>query len=628
MSSLLNVGTRALLANQTALATTGQNIANAATPGYSRQSAVARQVPGQYTGGGYIGQGVEIATIERAHSEFLTRQAAQAQSVAAMDGTRADRLGALEDVFQPGASGLGAAVGEMLNAFSDVAGAPNDITARNVVLARADELAARFSSSQLQLDGLQRGVTSELGEAVSTINGLAGRIAALNEQIARAQGSGHTPNDLLDQRDQMMRELGGQVQTTTLVADDGSLGVFMGSQALVLGGSAARVSVRTGENGTAGLEVTRGAHSVTLDDATLAGGKVAGLLRFQNDDLASARNALGRMALAIATEVNAQNGLGLDLDGRAGGALFRPIGIPRADAGAGNTGDAVVGATVGDASDLVASSYQIRFGAAGAFEVTRLADGRSTSFSSPMPVRIDGLEITMDSGAAAAGDVFVLQPYARAAGGMAVAIASPRELAAAGRVEARGAVGNTGSLAVGGLVANRDGADLTAPVTLTFTGAGTFDVAGQGTGNPAGLAYAAGQPIAFNGWTLTLSGTPKAGDVITVQAATPGYAPLNAGNAAAMLGLRDKAVFDGAPLVDGYAGLIAQVGVRSQGARYAADVSGAIATSVETDRSNRDGVSLDEEAARLLQYQQSYQASAKMIQVAQNIFDTLLQNIN
>ncbi len=148
MNSLLNIGTRALLANQVALGTTGHNIANANTAGYSRQTAVLSQVPGQYTGNGYIGNGVEVADIERAHSDFLTQQAALAQSVQAMDRTRADRLNALQDIFQGGASGLGAAVSDTLNAFSDVASVPTDLTARNLVLTRTDELATRFQDAQ------------------------------------------------------------------------------------------------------------------------------------------------------------------------------------------------------------------------------------------------------------------------------------------------------------------------------------------------------------------------------------------------------------------------------------------------------------------------------------------------
>lgn len=627
MSNLLNVASRALMANQTALSTTGQNISNANTAGYSRQSAVLQSVPGQYTGSGYIGKGVEVADITRSHNEFLARQATQSQSVAAMDSTRADRLSALEDVFPSGTSGLGAAVGDMLNAFSDVASTPNDISARNVVLSRADEMAARFTNAQTQLDDLQRGVNSGLADSVKSINSLASRVASLNEQIARSQGSGHAANDLLDQRDQTVRDLGAQVQVSTVAADDGSLNVFIGSQALVLGASTTKMTLQTADGGTSALAIERGTLTTPVDESILSGGTVAGLLHFQNSDLMSTRNGLGRLALAVSTEVNTQNRLGLDLDGQAGTGLFKDIAIPNAAAGLANTGNATVAASVSDASALVASSYQIKFGSAGAFEVTRLSDGKATSFAGPMPAVIDGLRLDIASGGVASGDTFTLKPYAAAAGGMGVALTSPRELAAASPVEARPAATNTGSVAIGTLAATAPNANLTAPVTLTFNANGTFNVAGTGTGNPAGVAYTSGQPISYNGWTLSLSGTPKAGDTVTVQATTTGYTTLNAGNANAVLALRDKAVFDGAPLVDGYAGLIAQIGVRSQSAQYAANVSGSIATSTETARANQDGVNLDEEAANLLQYQQAYQASAKMIQVAQNLFDTLLQNM-
>ena len=627
MSSLLNVGARALIANQTALSTTGNNIANASTVGYSRQSVVMSQVPGQETGSGYIGKGVQVTTIERSHNEFLTRQAAQAQSVQAMDATRANRLASLEDIFQGGASGLGAAVSDMLNAFSDVASTPGDVTARNVVISRADETAARFRNAQAQIDDLQQGVNSQLGDAVKAINSMAGTLAALNQQIAGAASGGHTPNDLLDQRDQVLRELNQQVQTTSVAADDGTLSVFVGSQALVLGTSSAQVSLGNGDGNTSKLTLTRGTLTTTVDESTLGGGEVAGLLRFQNSDLAEARDGLGRMALTLSTEVNAQQKLGIDLDGKAGTNFFQPIDIPNALPNLANTGTATVGAAVADTAKLVPSSYQIKFGTGGSIEIKRLSDGTTTNFTGPMPVQIDGLQMNVASGAAAAGDVFVIKPYASAAGAMGTAISSARALAASAPVEARAGIANTGSVAIGGIAATAANANLSTPVTLTFTAAGTFNIAGNGTGNATGVAYTPGQPISYNGWTLTLTGTPKPGDTLTVQATTAGYSGGNAGNASAMLSLRDKAVFDGAAMTDGYAALIAQVGVRSQSAQYAASVSGAVATSLETQRTGSSGVNLDEEAATLLQYQQAYQASAKMIQIAQGIFDSLLQSL-
>ena len=625
--SLLNVGARALLANQIALQTTGNNIANANTVGYSRQTAVMSQVPGQFTGSGYIGKGVEVSTIERAHSDFLTRQATQAASVSSMDSTRASQLASLEDIFTGGASGLGASVTDMLNSLSDVASTPADIPARNVVLTRADEMAARFNDAQSRLDDLQQGVKSQLGDSIKTIDSLAKQVASLNQQIARAQGGGQSPNDLLDQRDQAMRELDQHVQTTTVAADDGTMSVFIGSQPLVLGSSVASLSLATGADGTQNLVLIRGNTATTIQGETLGGGAVAGLLRFQNSDLAEARDLLGRMAMTITTAVNAQHKLGVDLDGNAGGNFFQPIAIPSALPATANTGNATVNATVSDPSALAPSSYQLNFGAGGSLQVTRLSDGKSSTFAGPLPVQIDGLTIAVGAGTANPGDSFTLKPYAGAAGQVATAITSPRALAAASPIEARAGTTNSGNLTVSALAPAKADPNMTGTVTFTFTAAGTFDVSGTGTGNPTGVAYTSGQPISFNGWNLTLKGTPKPGDTITVRAATPGYTSLNAGNATALLGLRDAAVFDGAPMSDGYASLMATVGVRTQSAKYAAGISDSIASNLETSRTSVAGVNLDEEAANLLKYQQAYQASAKMIQIAQSIFDTLLQGM-
>ncbi|WP_019374836.1 flagellar hook-associated protein FlgK, partial [Melaminivora alkalimesophila] len=242
--SLLNVGARALLANQVALQTTGHNIANVSTAGYSRQSVVMQTVPGQFTGSGYIGKGVQVATILRNHNELLTRQATAAQAVQAGDAVRAERTAQLQDVFQGGTAGLGASITDMLNSLGDVVAAPTDLTARTVTLTRMDEMAARMRSAAEQLQQIGYSVGEQLKTDVVRINQLAVGIAEVNEQIARVKGNGQTPNDLLDRRDQLIRELNQHVQTTQIPADDGSVGIFVGgSQALVLGANAAQLSV-------------------------------------------------------------------------------------------------------------------------------------------------------------------------------------------------------------------------------------------------------------------------------------------------------------------------------------------------------------------------------------------------
>ena len=632
MSSLLNIGTSALLANQQVLRTTGNNIANVNTAGYSRQNVQLNSIEGQYSGSGYYGLGVEAATVMRSHSDMLTRQVALTGSVAAADQSRLDQLKKLEDLFAGGKTGLGAAVNDMLNAFSDVANAPTDLTARTVVLARADETAARLRSVSDNLSNLRASLQLELKANVQTVNQLASQIADANREIRNQQGSGHTPNDLLDQRDELIRKLNTLVQTTSIPADDGSIGIFVGgSQPLVLGTSASQITLKPDEFGDpykSKLTMQRGSLTVVLDEGSLGGGALAGQLRFQNTDLIDAGNLLGRMALALGTVLNQQHSLGLDLDGAPAGNLLTLGPIPDGLPALANTGGASIQVAVqttpaSGAASLSASDYEIQFTGAAAGTVRRVSDGTITAFGS-VPILVDGLSLQV-TGAAAAGDRFMITPYRQVAQSVDVAIGSPRALAVASPVVPSAGVANQGSLALQTLIPQQAGPNLTQTVTLTFTGAGSFDVVGTGTGNPTGVAYVPGQPISYNGWALTLKGSPQVGDTFTVQANA--YPAIDAGNAHAMLAIRDLALFDGAATTDGYAGMMAAIGVRVQSAGFAGAVSQSIASNAAADQAALAGVNLDDEAARMLQFQQAYQASAKLLQVSQTLFDSLLQNL-
>lgn len=647
---LLNIGTRALQANQVALQTAGHNIANVNTPGYSRQSVVLQTVEGQFTGGGYIGKGVDVQTIQRNFSAFLTRQSTLASSTQSADVVRSDKLKQLEGLFAGGASGLGAAVSDMLNAFSDVASAPTDLTARTVVLTRVDETAARMRSASQQLEDLQTGVSQELNQKVENINSLAKSIAGVNGQIARAAGSGQSPNDLLDRRDQLVRELNQYVQTTSIAADDGTVGIFIGgSQSLVLGTTVSTVSLAKDFGGLTEnkLAINRSGFLIMMDENTLGGGEISGLLRFQNTDLVEGRNLLGRLTMTISTEMNTQHALGLDLDGSVGGNLFTPTTfgtgnvLQPSSPSVLNTGTAVLNLGIADASKLVASDYEINFTGAAAGSITRRSDGKITAFGA-MPVTLDGLTISVGSGAALAGDRFLLKPFSTSAAKIQREFSTPRALAVASPVVGQMGSTNTGSLQQASLIARSNPPSLT-PVTLTFTGSNSYTRSDElPAPNTTVFTYTPGSPIEgtlpattpLTQWSLVLQGSPKAGDKYTVSnsvvlnAAGTIDLKLNAGNANSMMNLRDKALFDGAALTDGYAGLIAQIGIRGQSANYAAEISSTMASNLEKDRTGISGVNLDEEAAKLLQYQQAYQASAKMIQIAQSIFDTLMQGLS
>ena len=638
-SNLMSIGMKAMAANFAALQTTGHNIANANVAGYSRQQVELQTTAGQFTGAGFFGKGVDVASVTRLHNEFLTREAAATTSQSMGDQARLDQLDRLEKVFATGELGLGYAAGQLLNSMADLASRPQDASTREVVLARAQDLASRFAAAGAQLDSLQNGVAQDLQNGIAAVNNLTARIGQVNEQVSRLAGIGQPANDLLDQRDQLIAELSRYVQVSTIPATDGSVAVFMaGGQRLVLGKDVtpltllpdafdiSRQAVGIVENG-----VTR-----ALPSALVASGSLGGLLRFQNDDLASARNQLGQLATALSASLNQQQALGLDLrtPPGSGAALFAigaPVALPASSNGRDLAGNfiASVSMTLADATQLQASEYELRSDPAnaGQYLVTRLSDGLQRSIASG--ATLDGVTITVGAPVPTASDRFLLQPLTRAANDMRRVLADPRGLAAASPLEAVRGITNTGTANVGSLAIASASVNPQNTATISFTNASgdyawqlrdrsTNALVSSGTGT-----WTAGTPIALNGFNLQLDGVPASGDNFTV--AMTAHPEANNGNALALAALRDARLVGGQTITDAYASTMAGIGVRVQGARSSTEISQAVAANAEAQRTSQTGVNLDEEAARLLQFQQSYQAAAKVLQVAQTLFDTLLQ---
>jgi flagellar hook-associated protein 1 FlgK len=647
-TSLNSIGVRAMFAAQQALQATSANIANANTPGYSRQSVVLSTSGGQYTGAGFVPKGVQVETIMRAHNAFLTREAQLSTALSAADVARRDQLSRLESVFPTGENGIGAAAGELLNSFVDVANNPGDTAARQVVLANADEYALRLRSAAGKLGELQRGVIDDVRNSVSMINTYAQRVAQLNSQIAATQGTGHEPNDMLDQRDQVIKDLSGYVQVTTVPSDDGSLSLFIaGGQNLVLGGRAAALRATTDpyDATRVGISVSDPGGTRPLSADSLAGGALAGLMRFQNDDLVDARNLIGQMAAALGERLNEQQSLGLDLGNPPGsGAPIFHVGGPRVLPASTNTRDAS-GAfvsqptlTVTDASQLQASDYDLRLDPAnaGQYLLTRLSDGNVRSVVDG--ANVDGFTLSLGANAPTGSETFLLQPVGVAADSMRRVLDDPKGIAAASPLSATVGSTNTGTGSVQSLRVTSTAVDATATANISFnSNTGTYDWELRDTSNAvisSGAAtWTAGQPIVLNGFELRLNGVPRSGD--TFQVGPTLYPRSDNGNALALIDLRDEGLVGRQVLSDGsvvagdtitsaYGQAMADIGVRVQGATAAAEVSAAVLKDADSALQSKVGVNLDEEAARLIQYQQSYQAAAKVLQIAQSVFQTLL----
>lgn len=655
---LMSLGLRAMTAAYAAMQTTGHNISNANVEGYSRQEVELATAKGQYTGAGFFGKGVDVKTVTRAHDEFLTRAAASAKSLSSMDSAREERLSQLQQIFPTGEGGIGYSMGEFLNSMVDLASRPGDSSTRQVVLARAQDLATRFNSAGSQLDQLQAGITSDLRTTVDTVNGLTSSLAAVNQQIAAVKGLGQPPNDLLDQRDTLLGQLSGYIQVTTVTADDGTVGVFAaGGQKLVLGTDSAKLKVTldADDPSRSGLALVDSGNISVLDYTTLGGGSIAGLLRFQNEDLVDGRNLIGQMAAAVAGAVNQQQMLGINLQEPLGTVPSQPlfaVGAPLAVASTANAKDASgqyiasVSMTVTDASALQPYDYELRLDpdGSGQYQLTRLSDPPTSQLINSGDV-VDGLQIDIGPNAWAATDRFRLKPVAQAASGMQALLTDPRDLAAASPLVATASPANTGTATVASLQMTSAPPipDATARVTFTDdSGSYTWDLL-----DPSGSVLSSGsgtwsaqQPIPaastdINGFQLMLSGVPRTGDVITVAPTPSNVVASNNGNALALASLRDVAFVGrtmtgstttgGTTATDAYAAAMSNIGVRVQSAKATSDISKSVSEQAEQARSSVSGVNLDEEAARLIQYQQSYQAAAKVLQVAQSVFETLLQ---
>lgn len=650
-SALLSIGTRALTANYAKLQTISNNISNANVAGYSRQDVLLETSKGQFSGAGFFGKGVTVVTVTRAADKFLTAESASTKATAAMDSARLAQLQGLENVFPTGEDGIGYSASQFLNAMVDLASNPQDLSARQVVLSRANELASRFDNAATQLDTLQAGVSADLKTSVGTVNQITANIARVNQEIAKVNGVGHSANDLLDQRDQLISQLSQFVQVTTLPAEDGTLGVFMaGGQRLVLGNQATELAVApdtmdSSRSAVGIMEAGGGLRLLSQD--TFTGGEIAGLLRFQNDDLVSARTGLGQMAAAISARVNEQQSLGLDLRNPPGsGAPIFSVSGPTAGNASTNAKDAAgnflgnVSLTVTDASQLEASEYDLTADPAnaGKYLLTRRADGLVRSINNGDTV--DGMTVNV-TGTPAATDRFLLQPVTRAANGMKAVLSDPKGIAAASPVAATVNVNNTGTAKVDALTVVNNSINPAATASFTFgavNGSGVdytwsmFDPATNTTTTGTGT-WQANQPLSLNGFELQLKGVPANGDVITV--APTEFPASNNGNALAMAALRDEKLVGqrlsgataagGSNITDAYASLMSSVGVAVQGAETSAQISSSVASTLAQQLASKTGVNLDEEAAQLMQFQQSYQAAAKVLSTAQQVFDTLLR---
>jgi flagellar hook-associated protein 1 len=628
MGDVMSTAVSGLLAFQQALDVTSNNVSNSSTPGYSVEQVNLAEQPAQATAVGFVGNGVDVASITRSYDEALAQQVRATQASYSSANTFATQAGQVDNLLSDSTSGLPATLQAFANALQNVANSPSSTAQRQALLAQAQALVQQLQSYDTQISQYQSDVQSQIGASVTQINSLASGIASLNAQIVAAEGgTGQTPNALLDQRDELIDQLSQYVSVSTSTQSDGAMNVSIGSgQALVTGSVAQSLTTLPDpyDPTRSDIGITGGGGTAANITSEISGGSLGGLLAVRTQVLDAAQNSLGQISVGLATLVNQQQQSGMDLTGSLGSPMFA-AGGPESLPAASNTGSATVGTTISSLSGLTADDYRLGF-SGGSWQLTDLTTGQATAMTgngtATSPFQAAGLSIVV-SGAPANGDSFEIRPTAGATAGLSLLLTSPTQIAAAAAVQTAAGAANAGSATISpGTVVDPTNPNLLAGATIQFLTPTSYEINGAGN-----FAYTSGQPITADGWSVTVSGTPAAGDTFTVSSNAGGSGDNS--NALAMIGALSSAALDGGTtsLTGAANGLIGQVGVQTQQAQANASVQQQENQDAVTARNNVSGVNLDQEAANLLQYQQAYQACAQMIQASNTMFNSLITAI-
>lgn len=618
---LSSIGTSGLIAFQRALNTTGNNIANAATEGYTRQRVSFNPLVSGVGTANRVGAGVLASGAERVVDPFIEGQLRLALSANERHSVFGDRARQIDNLLGNVDSGLSNVLRSFFSSIQRVADDPTSVTNRQIMLNEADALAERFRFISTRLDEERVSVNGQITNTVDEVNRLTESIAALNGQIASLSGSGgmsYAPNELLDQREQLVRDLAQRVNIAVNPRSNGALDVALADgQTLVLGDRSFGMAFASigpdPQQLTVALEGPRGGLADVAGVVT--GGRLGGLLDVRNSLIDPAQSELGRIAVALAYAFNEQHQMGQDLDGNTGAEFFRvpdPVVI-------GNPGNAATGAPVvrfDDVAQLRPDNYSLTF-SGGDWVLRRDRDGQVISNPGDVGLAVD---LSGIAGAPAEGDSFLVRPTAGAAGGIGTLITDPREIAAATPVRGIADADNAGAGVVESLVVLNPDPDLQAPLTLTFN-AGAFTVGAQTFAyDPADDSTT----IDLNGWRLVIRGEPADGDQFTVSANTGAVG--DNGNAALLSALQTGDVFaSGVRSLEGsYNVLVSDVASKTRQANLNARVQERFLDSTIARRESISGVNLDEEAANLVKYQQAYQAAAQVVALSNQLFETLL----
>ncbi len=472
-TGILSVGITGLNVAQAGILTTSHNISNASTPGFSRQQIVQTTNTPMFTGAGFLGEGANVSTVKRIYSQFLNNQVLSAQTGVSQADAYLAQINQIDNLLADPSAGLQPALSAFFSGVNDVAANPSSTPSRQSMLSSAQALTARFQAINQRLTEIRDGINTQLTGSITNINALATQLADVNQRIVLAQAASalQPANDLLDQRDQLIADLNKEIRATTITQSDGTYSVFIGNgQPLVVGTQAFTMKASAAADDPSRLVVAMqapGGNRVLLQESLLAGGTLGGLIAFRSQMLDPVQNALGRVAIGLAQNVNVQHELGQDLTGKMGTAFFN-VATPNVQPSTANTGTATLAATLANTpanpltrlpsntvANLTTSDYRLSYDGTN-YNLIRLSDNASWTTTGPIlsnwepgmsgtPATPQGFALNIIGTPPAAGDTFLISPTRNGARDISVLINDPRNIAAASPMRTTAALTNTGT---------------------------------------------------------------------------------------------------------------------------------------------------------------------------------------
>ena len=680
--SLLNIGMSGLSAGHNSLVTTGNNIANVDTAGYSRQQSVQSTKGSIQYGNVFIGTGTTLADVRRVYNSYLDSQLRTATSLDSEAASYNAQATPLDATLSDSNTGLTGVLQKFFTSMQGVSTSATDDTSRQSVLTGAQALSARFNSIAKQLNDQNTNLNGSLGDMADQVNKLSTTIATLNQKISELSTGTNQPNDLLDSRNEAVRQL-SELVGTQVVERGNSYDIYIGSgQPLVVGNTTNTLQTVPGKDDPSrmALQLNRGSSTIDVT-SVVSGGEIGGLLTYRKEVLDPSLNELGRVALVVADQINSQQAQGIDKNGDFGAAIFNNINSAalvsqRSIAAAGNSaGSGNLDVTIKDTGKLTTSDYQVTFTSATNYTVKR-SDGTDmgafSTTTTPAPV-IDGFSLNLNGGALSAGDSFKVTPTRGAAASIQTVLTDPKKIAAAAPLTGVTSANNTGTYTQPTLTSTIDIYNPVAqaemqtalknstPVKLVFGAASggsqsynMVDAKGNsiGTGTivpgqsntlnlKVGMVDASGAPVMDTSVTpavqktftvqTTVGATPASGESFTIN--LTGAASSDNRNAQALVGLQTRQTVDtgtaskGISLTDAYNKLVTNVGAKAAQGKSDSEATTAILANAKGARDSNSGVDLDEETGNLVKYQQYYTASSQIIKAAQEIFTTLINSL-